>query len=98
MQDQTTPTSLPQTTDDIASRGIQPTVEEMPYHTPPASAEQVVTVAQNITQAGPIVPNSEPEQTDQQPKHETNMKLVMTAAVAVLCVCAIAALSMSHKL
>jgi len=108
MQDQTTstppatdiisPSATGITPDDIASRGIQPSIEQLPYHTPPAQVEQEVAIAQNVNLAGPIVPSSEPTQDKKQSTHPTSKAVAIMAASILICACLLIGIGVHHKL
>lgn len=85
--------------DDTAFRGLQPSIEQVPYHTPPAQGEAEAVVAPAVKQAGPIVPDSEPAPVEQvSQRRSSRQPVIVVAAVTAVCLCVVVALEFSHRL
>lgn len=74
--------------DGTAYHGLQPTVETVPYHAPPAQEHTEAVVSQPVKQAGPLLPESEPVQAAVAPSRRINRMTVAAVTLAVACVCA----------
>ena len=89
---------VPSPPDSLASQSIHPTIGQIPLHVPPVQPSQAIPVAQSVSQAGPIAPDSTPAPTGQLPSRRTNKTMVMTATIVFVCIFVAIALGVDHKL